>query len=452
MGGNENVLGGANVADPELTKILLRGYESKDLDYKGPTQWDEGEKKACCELVKDVLGMANSKGGFVVVGVSEGGGGFIWDGLTPEQAQTWDTTRLNRFLQNYSDPPINALLRKVLYNDKRFVIIEVPQFSDTPHICQKEFPGVLTAPTLYVRTDNNETAPVRTSADFRAVVERATRNRSDALLTAVRSILVGGVRPMSAAAPSARDQFLRQRSDAVAKFEAQNPFKDKGYTGFREACFFPEQFEEAWLAFYQLRDAAERAHIDFTGWPFLFIHRNRPDVTYAIQNGLETLVATQDFAGNDMLDLWRFLQSGFFYQRTLMWEDTRKDPAGARLHAADFGAIAAYAGEAVYCLTRLYDGLLGDDEEVSFVMRLWGTQDRRLTSLDPPRRAPLWASYVCRIPEIEVEERHSMADWRSGLIDHAVGVAKEVFLRFNWERPNLGAAQQIIEKLLARTL
>jgi hypothetical protein len=439
------------VAGRKPTAILLRGYESKDLDYKGPGEWDEGEKKACCELVKDVLGMANTKGGFVVIGVSEGPGGFSWDGLTPEQARTWDTTRFNRFLQNYSDPPINALLRKVSYESKAFVIIEVPQFSDTPHICQKEFRGVLTARTLYVRTDNNETAPIRSSADFRAVVEQATRNRSDALLTAVRSILVGGVRPQSPTKPFARDQFMRQRSDAVAKFEAQNPYKDKAYTGFREACFFPEQFEEAWLRLDQLRDAAERAHVDFTGWPFLFIHRNRPEVTYAVQNGLETLVATRDFAGNDMLDFWRFQQSGFFYQRRLMWEDTRKDRAGARLSVADFGATAAYAGEAVYCLTRLYDGLLGDDEEVSFVTRLWGTQDRRLTSLDG-RRAPLWASYVCRIPDIEVEERHSMADWRAGMVDHAVSLAKEVFLRFNWERPNLEAARQIIQKMFERTL
>jgi hypothetical protein len=211
-------------------------------------------------------------------------------------------TRLNRFLQNYSDPPINSTLRKVRHDDKTFVIIEVPPFPDTPHICQKDFPNVLVAPALYVRTDNNETAPVRSSADVRAVVEQAMRNRSDALITAVKSILVRGAQPELPAVPSASEQFLKQRSDAVAEFETRNPFKDKPYTGYREASFFPDEFEAGRFTLEQLRAAAERAHVNFTGWPFLFIHRNRPDATHAIADGLQTQIDTQDFGGNDRLD------------------------------------------------------------------------------------------------------------------------------------------------------
>ena len=67
----------------QLIDILRRGHESKDLDYKGPMLWDESDKKACCEVVKDILGMANTLGGFIVVGVSETLAGFSWDGLSP---------------------------------------------------------------------------------------------------------------------------------------------------------------------------------------------------------------------------------------------------------------------------------------------------------------------------------------------------------------------------------
>lgn len=438
------------MASRELKQILLRGYESKDLDYKGPSRWNEGDKKACCQIVKDILGMANTRGGFIAVGVAEVGDGFALQGLTQEQAESWDTTRLNRFVQNYADPPINSLLRKVRHDDRTFVIIEVPQFSDTPHICQKDFPEVLSAPTLYARTDNNETAPIRSSSDFRAVVEQATRNRSDALLNAMRSILTGGVRPESAAAPSASEQFLRQRSDAVVRFEAIDPFKGNGYAGYREACFFPEQFESNSFTLQQLRTSAEHAHATFTGWPFLFIHRNRPDATYAIQDGLETLIATQDFAGHDRCDFWRFQQSGLFYQRTLMWEESSKNQNATELRAADFGAIAMYAGEAVHCLTRLYDGLVDDDQELSFAMRLLGTEGRQLTTFEPGRA--WWGEFTCRLPELEVVLKHPLADWRAGLVDYAVEAAKEIFLRFNWEDPNLEAARKIIKDMFARRL
>ena len=40
-----------------LIDILTRGHESKDFDYKGPMAWDEADKRSCCELVKDILGM-----------------------------------------------------------------------------------------------------------------------------------------------------------------------------------------------------------------------------------------------------------------------------------------------------------------------------------------------------------------------------------------------------------
>src|SRR5258708_2603545 len=105
-------------ATNELTAILLRRNESKDLDYKAAMAWNEADKSICCGLVKDILAMANTRGGFIAIGVSEQPTGYSFDGVSPDQAKTFDTTRLNRFLQGYADPPINALLRKVNHGDK----------------------------------------------------------------------------------------------------------------------------------------------------------------------------------------------------------------------------------------------------------------------------------------------------------------------------------------------
>src|SRR5579884_1066560 len=115
------------MSDSELCGIVRRGEETRDLDYKGPMAWDEGDKKACCSLVKDVLAMANTLGGHIVIGVAESGGTFSWDGLSAEQLKTWDTSRVNRFLQNYADPPINLRLNKVECGGKQYVILTVPE-------------------------------------------------------------------------------------------------------------------------------------------------------------------------------------------------------------------------------------------------------------------------------------------------------------------------------------
>jgi hypothetical protein len=434
----------------QLIEILRRGYESKGLDYKGSTPWNENDKKACCEIVKDILGMANTEGGFLVLGVSETPTGYSWDGLSAEQSKTFDTTRLNKFVQNYADPPINARLRKIDQAEKTYVIIEIPQFPDTPHICQKDYPEVLRAGALYVRTDNNETAPIRSSADFRAVVERSVRNRSDSLLTAFRSILQTGLLPRSENAESAAAKFDAQRSDAEARFEELDPLRTAKCSGYFQASFRPEAFETTRFTLDQLRDAAKRGSVDFRGWPFLYMSPNKPDDTYAIQDGLETFVATKDFGGHDLINFWRLQQSGFFCQRAAMRPlslPVGTDPSRCVL---DFREAAVYIAEALHCLTRLYDSLLSDEDQVSLSLMLTGTQDRLLASTWPTT-LPLWGDHVSRIPTIVAARTYPLADWRAGMIEHAVEIANEIYLRFNWPNPNLGAARTAIEKTFSRT-
>jgi hypothetical protein len=432
----------------ELTAILLRGHESKELDYKAPMAWSETDKASCCNLVKDILAMANTKGGFVVIGVSEEAGGFKYDGVSGEQAKSFDTTRLNRFLQIYADPPINALLRKIAHDGKTFVIIEIPAFPDTPHICQKDFPGILTAAVLYVRTDNNESAPIRSAADFQAVIERAVRNRGDSLLASFRSILTSGIQPPL---PSAREQFLTQRMEAITRFDQLNPLKqEEPLLGYLEVSFLPERFDSARFTVDALRVAAERAHVTYTGWPFLFIHHSQPERTYVIRDGWETFIQTKDFGGAYLMDFWRLQQSGFFYYRTILRPSVGQFK-GAPVPVADIRFIAVYIAEAVDCLTRLYDGLFEDSEYLTVEARLLNADGRALVS-SWTGTMPLFADYLCRIPEIDTSLRLPLADWRAAVVDHALKMTNEIYLRFNWTQPNLDAVRDTMQRMFARKL
>lgn len=428
-----------------LKEILLQGFESKDLDYKGPCHWDEKDKKACCEIVKDILAMANTLGGYIVMGVNEQENGFTWEGLTLEQAKSFETSRINRFLQNYADPPINTLLKKIDHEDRTFVIIEVPRFADTPHICQKDYPSVLNAPALYVRTDTNESAPLKSSSDFRSIVEQAVRNRSDQLLSSMRAILTGSaVRSTT----SDKEKFEQQFKSALERFKSFNAFADKDYNGYRETSFHPSQFMKERFTLDDLSNAVKRAYANFKGWPFLYWKQNRPEVSYTIQDGLETYIIRRDFGGHDRLDFWRLHQSGFFYHRVLMWEEVYTRSKELPL-AIDFGEIAMYVAETIYCIGKIYEGLIPEDEEVDVRFRVLGTEGRALKALDN-RRMPPWDNYVCKIPKIIHECANPLADWRAGTVDLALEICKEIFVRFNWIEPNLSAAKQTIEKMFSR--
>jgi Putative DNA-binding domain len=430
-------------ANNEILAILHRNFESKDLDYKGPIGWDSKAKKACCELVKDIMAMANTQGGYIVIGIAELDHGFRLDGVSIEQAGTFESSEICRFVQKYADPPINVRVQKVTSAGLRFVILEVPRFTDTPHICQKDFPEVLRERELYIRTDNNESAAMKSSADFRALIEAAVRNRTDSLLTSFRSILTGQNVEATASA-SAALQFQKQVERARTQFELLNPLKEKNFTFFIETVFEPIEFDQYRFTPNRLESAAQRAHVDFVGWPFLFFHYNRRDVLSQTDDGIETLINTTDFAGLDILDFWRFNESGLFYKRELTPTSHTKPPDAAAPR------IVWQFAESIFCLTRLYEGLFDDTDPIKLTVTLFGTRGRSL----------VWNEigfvyrnvYQANRPEIKVTATHTLAEWRAGLEDYAVELSREVFRSFQLDNPDESRVRTQIKNIFARRL
>jgi hypothetical protein len=430
----------------DWSKVVYRNFESKELDYKAPCAWDENNKKACCEFVKDILALANTSGGWLVIGVSEGANGFVHSGLSEEQAKSFDASRVNRFVQNYADPPINARIHKVVSDSRSFVVVEVPAFPDTPHVCQKEYPGVLAANAIYVRTDNNESAPLKSSADFRSIVEKAVRNRSDQLLVSFRTILTSGVQTSQ---PSDAQKYEQQIASATKRCQELNPHKNKSYA-YRQTAFYPSRFQKDRFDLAELRKMAKNACVDFRGWPFIFIHDSRPDFTGVIEDGLETFIAEKHpFNGGDTLHFWQLRQSGLLCAKEILWEETL---ASAKRPSVkfDFGGLATNAAEAVHCLVKLYEDQLDESDNVVLRFQIVGVEGRSVDSLQPGRR--FLGQYTCRIPEITFEQERPLAEWKAGMMDHAIEICRYVFQRFNWETPALGECRKIMENLFARRL
>ena len=426
--------------------IISRGFESKDLDYKGPIEWIESNKKECCEIIKDILAIANLGGGWIIIGVSETSTGFSEDGVSDKQAKSFETTRLNNFLNNYSDPPINTHLHKPLYKDKRFVVIEIPGFPGTPYICKKQFPDVLSSPTLYIRTDNNESAPLKSSFDFQKIIERAIRNRSDQLLSSFRTILTGGKENTQ---QSVIERYEKQIEITSKRCEENNPHKDKPYA-YRETSFFLSRFEEDRFDLSKLKSMAENAAVDFRGWPFIFFSKN-VGATNAVNDGIETLHTKQHpFSGGDTFHYWKLYTSGLMYTKEILWEDTRASAIGSAYYINYIG-LSLLACETVHCLIKLYENMVDDSEEVSLRFRLEGIQDRFLLS-DNIEYYIAENTYQSRDDKITYKAVRPLVEWRAGLIDHALEICKYTFQRFNWDSTDLSFSKKLMEEMLQRKL
>ncbi|MCK4820609.1 ATP-binding protein, partial [bacterium] len=108
--------------ESKLIEILLRKEETKEITYKAPCGWNPKDKAACCELVKDILAFGNTLGGYLIIGVNEIPNGFDFAGLSDDQLATYDTTKINQFINKYADPPTNTTVNKVPYKGRNFVI------------------------------------------------------------------------------------------------------------------------------------------------------------------------------------------------------------------------------------------------------------------------------------------------------------------------------------------
>jgi hypothetical protein len=96
----------------ELTRFIEAAGESAHIDAKGPMEWDGGEASAT--LTKDILALANSRdGGVIVIGKSEPEDGkFVLSGLTEPEASSFDTTKVATWVNNHCSPTVSLVCHR----------------------------------------------------------------------------------------------------------------------------------------------------------------------------------------------------------------------------------------------------------------------------------------------------------------------------------------------------
>lgn len=181
------------MADSDPASLIDRTQETKHLDFKGPMSWDL-KNPACISLIADVLGMANSGGGSIVIGIAEDKESPTgWDrkGLSAEDVSTWDQTTVGESLRRYAGGSIDFAIYRITRDDRVFVVISVSPFRKHPYICGQAYqvPGakgdsgfILRRLAIYIRTAEAQTVALQSSEHFLALIELAIHLRRDELL------------------------------------------------------------------------------------------------------------------------------------------------------------------------------------------------------------------------------------------------------------------------------
>lgn len=385
--------------------IVKRGVESDELDYKAAQNWNRLTRTGRAKFARHCMAMANTKGGFIVVGVGEDASGkpALFTGLTEEESQSFDPTEIGNFVNRFADPQVEFTLERPVVDGRRYVIFSVKRFSQLPHVCTGGCDHELIQGVFYIRTADASSRPAYRASEIHALIQRAMRNQRELLGRMIRGLLYEN----HMAAPSAESQsrFTEELNHSRRFF--QKCIRPENSAVQLELSIFPEVYETERFSLSELRSAsAEPGGIT-------------PETGFIAPDELRRAYFTNvslRFGGQH--HAWQIYRSGLFHFLRV-FPELRHGPV-------QYEPLCALLTDAVsYCAT-LFGALGFSDEILHIEIRLDNVENRQLIF---PGGEP--ADAVCRIPEIAVHRSCSAADLISGRAAHADELIRRVCERFN---------------------
>jgi predicted HTH transcriptional regulator len=139
------------ITDDELADLLGLGHEQPSVEFMGSESYDD--RAFFAKVTRACLGMSNHRdGGLVIIGVNDKEP-LKSPGLSADGVPKWlNYDQLMDGLGRYADPTIRLdCASRTAPNNAVVVVLEVYEFEEVPTLCKKDFQGVLTKGSLYVR-------------------------------------------------------------------------------------------------------------------------------------------------------------------------------------------------------------------------------------------------------------------------------------------------------------
>ena len=175
----------------DFEELVKRAVESDELDYKAHQSWSTMSRAAKAKIVRHLAAFANTRGGYLVIGVGEDNSGYPGDlhGLSDEEAASFDPSRVGAFVKSHIEPPIDFTVERPVIDGKRFAVFVVKPFSTMPHVCCQAVENELREGVFYIRTVDASSRPAARAMELHALIQRALRNQREMLGRMLRGIL-----------------------------------------------------------------------------------------------------------------------------------------------------------------------------------------------------------------------------------------------------------------------
>jgi hypothetical protein len=428
-----------------IRELIRLGNENCNLDYKGAFSWEKASNDEKCEITKDLLSFSNTRdGGVILIGVNDKSGAL--EGLTEEQYASFDQTKFNNFVQKYTDPRHTANVHRIVIDEKRVVVIDIPEFADVPILCARDANSsvnpsrlILRRAALYMRTEKATSELIEDADAMRELLNRGLLRRQDELLRAIKQIVL----------PNQTTTTFEPGAEFKAEVEdAERYFSELDDGAFSQLPRWTVQLQpEMYLAnrissSSQLQRLVLDSAISLRGWTFPIVGR----VTGAVWTNFDGGSQSYFNGRGQRPEALRVYKSGLLVWSSGMGEDTWHGLAGQNV--ISFVALIYSVTEWVLFAKRFFETILSVDERVHSTVRASEIKGRRLVSADP--LAELHGDYRIEVSGFEIQETVGVSELRADPEAVARRSIRRIYELFNWNDPDEKMLQSWQQKLIQR--
>ena len=402
-------------------ELVYRGVESDELDYKAAQDWDELTKAGKAKFVRHLLAFANTRGGYLVVGVGEDGSGYpaLRTGLSDKQCASFDPSKVGAFVNSHVEPPIKFTIERPLIKGKRYAIFVIHPFDALPHVCANGVDGELQAGVFYIRTADASSRPARRALELADIIRRALRNQREMLGRMLRGLLYENRTDFTDSHSGSFDDAFTTASIYFRRRRSENE-----NTVHLSLVFAPEHRMEEAFETEELSAAVSTAGKQFPAERFFTADLQKS--CRPVNMGLRCLAEKNPC-------MWQLFKSGeFLFMADLQAQD-------GKINAEE---VLKFAAETVLFAGRLYQNMLAPGELLNITLKLSAREKIRFRFNNRTAAgisADIAAATICR----------TAADLSGDAGIHASSLCGELVSQFGISAKNISGMTRFITEYLS---
>jgi len=418
------------LSEEQISELLKIKTETKNIDFKEKCNWNMEPDEDKQRIVKDILAMSNTlDGGKIIFGIRDSDYEFV--GLSEEDYKSFDQTKINDYVNKYTDPPYSCQVYRVKVGSKYAVVIDVPEFKDIPILCKKDAHSsqdqskiILKKGQLYIRTEKGTSEAISTSEQMRELLGRAIRKRGDEILHSIELMFRGRSVKSELVYDNSKEKYESEISKADEFFSSKIINNLKQY-GFWSIQAYPSVYKERLEDPIEIEKSILNTKVSLRGWNFPHTQRNKENGDSTIfEKGFQSYTIWDCF-----VEGYRMYQSGLFICLKAFNEDVEGRKSGEYKTLSFISTIWSIT-EFLLFFKRFYEGIVSNDEEIIIKINMNGCNNRKLKAFD--LKVHLWDGYISTQSEINFEERVLMVNLKASYKEIATKFIKRVFYIFGW--------------------